>query len=172
MSSENTRIWPGKPYPLGATWDGAGVIFAIYSEHGTKVELCLFDSVRAKTEAVRIALPEQTDMVWHGYLPDIIPGQMYGFRVHGPYEPKAGHRFNSNKVLLDPYAKAIARVVDWSDTMFGYRIGDKATDLSFDDRDNAAFAPLGAVVDSAFTWGEDHRPNTPWHETVIYELHV
>jgi len=172
MASENVRIWPGKLYPLGATWDGAGVNFAIYSEHATGVELCLFGSVRAKTEAVRMALPEQTDMVWHGYLPDIIPGQMYGFRVCGPYDPSAGHRFNPNKVLLDPYAKAIARVVTWSDSMFGYRIGDKAEDASFDDRDNAAFAPLGAVVDSAFTWGGDRRPNTPWHETVIYELHV
>ena len=101
MSSENVRIWPGKPYPLGASWDGAGVNFAIYSEHATYVELCLFDSARAKTEAVRVALPEQTDMVWHGYLPDIIPGQMYGFRVHGPYKPSDGHRFNPNKVLLD-----------------------------------------------------------------------
>ena len=117
--------------------------FAIYSEHATGVDLCLFDSVRAKSEAVRIPLPEQTDMVWHGYLPDSIPGQMYGFRVHGPYDPSAGHRFNPNKVLLDPYAKAIARVVKWSDSMFGYRIGDEAIDASFDDRDNAAFAPLG-----------------------------
>jgi glycogen operon protein len=172
MSNENVRIWPGKPYPLGATWDGAGVNFAVYSEHATSVDLCLFDSVRAKTEAVRIVLPEQTDMVWHGYLPDIIPGQMYGFRVHGPYDPGSGHRFNAHKVLLDPYAKAIARVVEWSDSMFGYRIGDKAIGTSFDDRDNAAFAPLGAVVDSAFTWGGDRPPNTPWHETVIYELHV
>jgi glycogen operon protein len=114
MSNENVRIWPGKPYPLGATWDGAGVNFAVYSEHATSVDLCLFDSVRAKTEAVRIVLPEQTDMVWHGYLPDIIPGQMYGFRVHGPYDPGSGHRFNAHKVLLDPYAKAIARVVEWS----------------------------------------------------------
>lgn len=169
---DNVRVWPGKPYPLGATWDGAGVNFAIYSEHATRVELCLFNSVRSKKETHRIALPEQTDMVWHGYLPDAGPGLLYGFRVHGPYEPAQGHRFNHHKVLLDPYAKAIARDVAWSDSMFGYRIGDPAEDLSFDDRDNAAHAPLASVVDQAFTWGDDRHPRTPWHETVIYELHV
>ncbi len=157
---------------MGATWDGAGVNFAIYSEHATKVELCLFDSVRAKKETHRIALPEQSDMVWHAYLPDVGPGLLYGFRVHGPYDPARGHRFNPMKVLLDPYAKEIARDVRWSDSMFGYRIGDPHSDLSYDDRDNAAHAPLAAVVDSAFTWGDDRHPRTPWHRTVIYELHV
>src|SRR5881392_866017 len=101
------RVWPGKPYPLGATWDGAGVNFALFSEHATKVELCLFDAADAPKEAQRVVLPESTDMVWHGYLPDVRPGQIYGYRVHGPYEPKKGHRFNPNKVVLDPYAKAI-----------------------------------------------------------------
>jgi glycogen operon protein len=172
MLGDRVRVWPGKPYPLGATWDGVGVNFAIFSEHATDVELCLFDSTRAKKESHRIPLPEQTDMVWHGYLPDIQPGQPYGFRVHGPYEPHHGHRFNPNKVLLDPYAKAIARDVRWSDTMFGYRIGADEEDLSFDKRDNAPFSPLAAVVDPAFTWGDDRHPRTPWHETVIYELHV
>jgi glycogen operon protein len=172
MATENVRVWPGKPYPLGASWDGAGVNFAIYSEHATKVELCLFDSVRAKKESHRITLPERTDMVWHAYLPDGVPGQLYGFRVDGPYMPSQGHRFNSHKVLLDPYAKSIARDVKWHDSMFGYRIGDAAADLSFDSRDNAAYAPLAAVVDTAFTWGDDRPPRTPWHETVIYELHV
>ncbi len=172
MATEKVRVWPGRPYPLGANWDGAGVNFAIYSEHASKVELCLFDSVRAKKESHRITLPERTDMVWHGYLPDGVPGQMYGFRVHGPFAPKDGYRFNHHKVLLDPYAKSIARDVIWHDNMFGYRIGDPADDLSFDKRDNAAFAPLAAVVDTAFTWGDDRPPKTPWHKTVIYELHV
>lgn len=166
------RVWPGSPYPLGATYDGAGTNFAIFSEHGTKVELCLFDSVRSKQEDRRIQLPEQTDMVWHGYLPDVQPGQLYGYRIHGPYEPQAGHRFNPQKVVVDPYARVIQRTGRWSDTMFGYKIGDQAEDLSFDDRDNAAFAPLGTVIDPAFTWGNDRHPRTPWHQTVIYELHV
>jgi glycogen operon protein len=119
-----------------------------------------------------VRIPERTDLVWHAYLPDVQPGQAYGYRVHGPYAPHAGHRFNPSKVVLDPYAKAIARTVQWADEMFGYRIGDPAEDLSCDDRDNALLAPLAAVVDSAFTWGDDAPPRTPWHETVIYELHV
>ena len=167
-----TRIWPGQPYPLGPSWDGSGTNFAIFSEHATQVDLCLFDSVRSKREAVRIPLPEQTDMVWHGYLPDVKPGQLYGYRVHGPYEPQAGHRFNPHKVILDPYAKAIMRKTNWSDAMFGYRIGDPAEDLSFDERDSAAFAPLGTVINPAFSWGNDRHPRTPWHHTVVYELHV
>jgi isoamylase len=166
------RVWPGRPYPLGATWDGLGVNFALFSEHATGVELCLFDSRDDSHEAARIRMPERTDLVWHAYLPDVQPGQVYGFRVHGPYEPAAGHRFNPAKIVLDPYAKAIARTVEWGDEMFGYRIGDPAEDLSFDDRDNAHLAPLAAVVDPAFTWGDDAPPRTPWHETVIYELHV
>ena len=167
-----TRIWPGQPYPLGATWTGTGTNFAIFSEHATRVELCLFDSVRSKRECARITLPEQTDMVWHGFLPDVQPGQLYGYRVHGPYEPQAGHRFNPHKVILDPYAKAIMRKTNWSDAMFGYRIGDPAEDLSFDERDSAAFAPLGTVINPAFSWGNDRHPRTPWHHTVVYELHV
>jgi glycogen operon protein len=166
------RVWPGRPYPLGATWDGLGVNFALFSEHATSVELCLFDSREDAREAARIRMPERTDLVWHAYLPDVQPGQVYGYRLHGPYEPQGGHRFNPSKVVLDPYAKAIARTVQWGDEMFGYRIGDSAEDLSFDDRDNAHLAPLAAVVDPAFTWGDDAPPRTPWHETVIYELHV
>jgi glycogen operon protein len=166
------RVWPGNPYPLGATWDGVGVNFAIFSESATQVELCLFDSVDAKSESHRIALPEYTDLVWHGYLPDVRPGQFYGYRVHGPYEPERGHRFNPNKLLVDPYAKGIGRKVRWCDEMFGYHIGDPQQDLSFDDRDNAANAPLGIVIDAAFTWGDDRPPGIPWHKTVIYELHV
>ena len=166
------RVHVGSPYPLGASWDGLGVNFAVFSEHATRVELCLFDSTDATSESHRIAMLEQTDLVWHAYLPDARPGQLYGYRVHGPYEPAAGHRFNSHKVLVDPYAKAIARPVRWSDEVFGYRVGDPGEDLSFDDRDSAAFAPLAVVVDTAFTWGNDSPPRTEWHETVIYEAHV
>jgi isoamylase len=166
------RIWPGRPYPLGSTFDGAGVNFALFSEHATKVDLCLFDSPDAKTETHRFELPEQTDQVWHGYLPDAEPGQLYGFRGHGPYDPSKGHRFNPHKVILDPYAKAIGRDLRWDDSLWGYKIGDPAADLSFDDRDSAAFCPLAAVVDTAFTWGDDRAPRTPWHKTFIYEAHV
>ncbi len=123
------RIWPGRPYPLGATWDGSGTNFALYSEAATEVELCLFDSVDATKESCRITLPDTTDMVWHAYLPDVLPGQVYGYRVHGPYEPAAGHRFNANKVLLDPYAMALGRPVIWDDALFGYKIGQD--DLTF-----------------------------------------
>ena len=164
------RIWPGRPYPLGATWDGAGVNYAIFSERATRVELCLFDGADNPRESHRIALPEHTDMVWHGYLPDAKPGQLYGYRVHGPYEPKAGKRFNPNKLVLDPYAKAIGREPAWDDSLFGYRVG--TDDLSFDERDSAPFAPLGAVIDPGFNWGDDRPPRTPWHKTLIYEAHV
>jgi glycogen operon protein len=166
------RIWPGDPYPLGATWTGVGVNFALFSAHATSVELCLFDSADATRESARVFLPEQTDMVWHGFLPDAKPNQLYGYRVHGPYEPAAGHRFNSNKIVLDPYAKSVARTVRWADEMFGYRVGDAGEDASFDERDSAACAPLAAVVDPAFTWGDDRPPRTPWRNTVIYEMHV
>jgi glycogen operon protein len=166
------RVWPGRSYPLGATWDGAGVNFALFSEHATKVELCLFDTPEATTESHRISVPEQTDQVWHAYLPDVQPDQLYGYRVHGPYEPEKGHRFNPLKIVLDPYAKAIGRTLRWDDSLFGYKIGDKQEDLSRDERDNAAFAPLGAVIDPAFTWGDDRPPRTPWHKTLIYEAHV
>src|SRR3954462_13012580 len=147
------RVLPGAPYPQGATWDGVGVNFAIFSENATKVELCLFDSPNAKKERHCIALREHTDMGWHGCLPDVEPGQLYGYRVHGPYDPSRGHRFNHNKIILDPYAKAIGRDVHWDDSLFGYQVGKD--DLSFDNRDNAAVCPLGSVLDSAFTWGDD-----------------
>ncbi len=166
------RIWPGRPYPLGATWDGSGVNFALFSEHATKVELCLFDGPDSTGESHRILLPERTHRIWHASLPDVRPGQLYGYRVHGPYDPAAGHRFNPNKVLFDPYAKGIGRTVRWDDSLFGYRIGDPAEDLSFDERDDARFAPLGVVIDPAFTWGNDQPPRTPWHKTLIYEVHV
>src|SRR3954470_20557564 len=127
------RIWPGSPRPLGATWDGAGVNFALFSEHASKVELCLFDSPDAARETERIVMPEQTDQVWHCYLPDVLPGQLYGYRVYGAYEPAQGHRFNPHKIVLDPYAKSIGRDLKWDDSLFGYRIGDGAADLSFDE---------------------------------------
>ena len=172
MNDQELRHWPGRPYPLGATWDGMGVNFALYSENATQVELCLFDDAQGTQESDRIPLREQTDFVWHGYFPDVRPGQVYGYRVHGPYEPDQGHRFNAHKIVLDPYAREIARMTAWGDEMFGYRIGDAQEDLSFDDRDNAASAPLAAVVDPAFTWGNDQPPRTPLHKTVVYELHV
>jgi isoamylase len=166
------RVWPGNSYPLGATWDGKGVNFALFSEHATQVELCLFDSVDAEKEAHRIPLPEYTDHVWHVYLPEVLPGQLYGYRVHGPYEPQQGHRFNPNKIVLDPYAKSIGRDVRWADELFGYRLEDPEADLSVDERDSAPYAPLAVVIDTAFTWGDDRPPRTPWHKTFIYELHV
>jgi glycogen operon protein len=166
------RVWPGDPYPLGATWTGVGVNFALFSAHATGVDLCLFDSPDAQQESARIALPEHHDMVWHGFLPDARPNQLYGYRVHGPYDPASGHRFNPNKVVMDPYAKSVARTIRWADEMFGYVVGDPNEDLAFDPRDNAAYAPLAAVVDPAFTWGPDRHLRTPWHNTVIYEMHV
>ncbi|HEX7450250.1 MAG TPA: glycogen debranching protein GlgX [Pirellulales bacterium] len=166
------RVWPGRPYPLGATWDGSGVNFALYSENAEKVELCLFDNADDAKETEKIPIKEQTDMVWHAYLPDVRPGQLYGYRVHGPYDPSHGHRFNANKVMLDPYAKSIGRDVRWTDAMWGYKLGGEEADVSFDERDNAAHAPLAIVVDQAFTWGDDRPPNVPWHQTLIYELHV
>ncbi len=166
------KIWPGQPYPQGATWDGAGVNFALFSENATGVELCLFDSPDAASETHRIRVREQTDQVWHVYLPEVRPGQLYGYRVHGPYEPQAGHRFNPHKLLLDPYAKSIASTVRWGDEMFGYTLGHADADLSFDERDSAAGVPKCVVVDPAFSWGDDSHPRTPWHKTLIYEMHV
>jgi len=171
MSQAQPIVWPGRPYPLGSTWDGEGVNFALYSEHAEKVELCLFD-VSGKRETLRVPLPEQTDMVWHGYLPEVRPGQLYGYRVFGPYAPEQGHRFNHHKLLLDPYGKQVQGAIRWSDAHFGYRVGSKLEDLSFDRRDNASGMPKNRVIDSAFTWGADAPPRIPWHETVIYELHV
>jgi glycogen operon protein len=165
------RVWPGRPYPRGATWDGSGVNFAVFSEHATRVELCLFGGPGDHT-GTRVELPERTDQVFHAYLPDVLPGQLYGYRAHGPYDPAAGHRFNPHKLLFDPYAKAVGRGVTWDNALHGYEIGHADADLSFDARDSAPFAPLAAVVDTAFTWGDDRHPGHPWHETLIYEVHV
>jgi isoamylase len=166
------KTWPGKPYPLGATWLGNGVNFAIYAEHATAVDLCVFDSLDAPHEKVRVRLREQTECVWHAFLPDARPGQLYGFRVQGPYDPSHGLRFNDSKLLLDPYAKSIAGQIKWSDEMFSYILGDADEDLSRDSRDNAWAMPKSVVVDPTFDWGNDARPNTPFSETVIYEVHV
>ncbi len=166
------KVWPGNPYPLGATWDGSGVNFALFSENATTVELCLFDSENRNRETKRIRITEQTDQVWHVYLPEARPGQLYGYRVHGPYSPSEGHRFNPAKLLLDPYAKSIAGTVRWSDALFGYTIGHPEADLSIDERDSADGLPKCVVVDSAFSWGQDALLRIPWHKTLIYEMHV
>jgi isoamylase len=171
MDGKNISVWPGRPYPLGATWDGEGVNFAIFSEHAEKVELCLFDP-RGRREVARIELREYTDQVWHCYLPEARPGLLYGYRVHGPYKPKEGHRFNPNKLLLDPYAKDIVGSIRWSDAHYGYAAGHPEEDLSFDERDSASGMPKCAVIEGAFNWGDDRPPRTPWHETIIHELHV
>ncbi|HZT88821.1 MAG TPA: glycogen debranching protein GlgX [Stellaceae bacterium] len=166
-----TKVWPGRPYPLGATWDGKGVNFALFSAHAEKVELCLFDRSGLHEEA-RIALPEYTDEVWHAYLPDARPEQLYGYRVHGPYDPANGHWFNPNKLLIDPYAKALQGRLIWHDSLFGYRVGSPRETMAMDRRDNARHMPKCRVIETAFTWGDDRRPETPWEESIILELHV
>lgn len=170
-TDEVTTVWPGKPYPLGATWEGEGVNFALFSEHAEKVELCLFDA-KGRHEIQRIRMLEQTDQIWHCYLPEARPGWLYGYRVYGPYDPSAGARFNHHKLLLDPYAKAIVGTLRWSDALFGYTIGSKKEDLSWDRRDSASSMPKCQVVNPAFAWKYDRPPQIPWHDTVIYELHV
>ncbi|MBB5048785.1 glycogen operon protein [Rhodopseudomonas rhenobacensis] len=165
------RVLEGRPFPLGANWDGLGVNFALFSANATKVELCLFDNDGLR-ELERIELPEYTDEVWHGYLPDARPGQVYGYRVHGPYAPAEGHRFNPNKLLLDPYAKQIVGGLKWDPALFGYTLGHADGDLSFDERDSAAFVPKCRVIDPAFTWGDERRPHIPWERTIFYEAHV
>ena len=166
------KILPGRPYPLGATWDSIGVNFALYAQNAEKVELCLFDGSDSSRESSRIPMREKTDMVWHVYLPETKPGQLYGYRVHGPYEPEEGLRFNPAKLLIDPYAKAIAGDVRWDDSLFGYTIGSEEADLSFDERDSAEGVPKCVVVDSAYDWEGDRLLRTPWHRTIIYEMHV
>jgi glycogen operon protein len=165
------RIQPGSPSPLGATWDGRGVNFALFSENAEKVELCLFDA-SGRREQERIELPEFTNQVWHGYIVGINPGQLYGYRVHGPYEPRSGHRFNPHKLLLDPYATAIEGSLVLQDVHFGYRRESSKGDLSFDRRDSARAMPKCRVVETAFTWGADRLPNVPWSQSIVYELHV
>jgi len=171
MAAVPTRLLSGHPAPLGASWNGLGVNFAVFSAHATKVELCLFDP-SGRRETARLALPECTDEVWHGYLPNARPGLLYGYRVHGPYEPQHGHRFNPHKLLLDPYAREIAGTLRWADVLFGYRLNSPRGDLSFDRRDSAPAMPKAVVTDQGFNWGNDQRPAVPWGETVIYEAHL
>jgi glycogen operon protein len=166
------RVWPGAPSPLGATWDGEGTNFAIFSEHATSVELCLFDQPDDATESERIRLTEKSEHVWHAYLPEVRPGQCYGYRVHGLHAPGDGHRFNPAKLLIDPYAKAISGPVRWRDDLFGYTVGNPSEDFSIDTRDSAGGLPKSVVVDPAFEWGDDRSPRIPWNRTVIYECHV
>ncbi|MDN3547764.1 glycogen debranching protein GlgX [Mucilaginibacter aquaedulcis] len=164
--------YPGKPFPLGATWDGEGVNFTLYSENATGVEICLFNTAEDEVESERIPLTECTDLTWHIYIPGLKPGQLYGFRVDGPYEPENGHRFNPNKLLVDPYAKAIAGTVNWDDSLFGYELGNPDEDLSFSKTDNAAFVPKSVVIDHNFDWENDKSPKIEYYNTVIYEAHV
>jgi isoamylase len=163
---------PGNPYPQGANWDGAGVNFSLFSESATGVELCLYDDRDENLETARIAITEQTDCVWHIYLQGAKPGLRYGYRVHGPYNPNNGHRFNPAKLLVDPYARSIDGFLRWDDALFGYTIGHPDEDLSRDDRDSAPFVPKSVVVDPYFDWRNDSQLHIPWHETIIYELHV
>src|SRR5437868_2076860 len=166
------KTWLGYPYPLGATWLGNGVNFALFSEHATSVDLCLFNSMEAREENIRIPVTEHTDQVWHIFLPEARPGQIYGYRVSGPYEPKIGMRFNSSKLLLDPYAKAIAGRVEWGDEMFGYVVGDEKEDLTRDFRDDAWGMPKAVVIDNAFNWDGDRKLGRPLADSIIYEVHV
>jgi isoamylase len=168
----STKIYPGSPYPLGATWDGKGVNFALFAENATGVELCLFENPDSKKESQKIKLIERTHQVWHVYLPECKPGQLYGYRVHGPYEPGEGHRFNAHKVLIDPYARAIAGAINWNDALFSYEVGNEAEDLSFSTLDSAPFIPKSVVVDSRYNWEGDRNPKIPYHKSVIYEAHV
>ncbi len=165
------RLEPGYAWPLGATFDGTGINFAIFSAHAEKIMLCLFDPA-GRREVARYELPEWTDEVWHGYLPDALPGLVYGYRAYGPYEPEQGHRFNPNKLLLDPYARRLAGALRWTDALFGYRLRSRREDLSFDRRDSAPAMPKAVVTHDPFVWPEETRPNIPWSETIIYEAHV
>src|SRR5271165_3953714 len=161
----------GSPAPLGAHWDGRGTNFAVFAQHAEEVQLCLFDASGRK-ELRRVVLPACTDGVWHGYLPDVAEGQVYGYRVRGPYHPEHGHRFNPNKLLLDPYARRLVGSLRWSDVLFGYRVGSPRADLSYDRRDSAPAMPKGVVTGEHFDWGDDRSPQVPWSESIIYEAHL
>ncbi len=166
------KKYPGKPYPLGATWDGAGVNFALYADNATKVELCLFKNVEDEVESEKITLDERSHQIWHCYIPDLQPRQLYGYRIYGPYEPANGCRFNPYKLLIDPYAKSIAGTIDWHDALFGYEIGHPEKDLSFSRLDSAPFIPKSVVIDGNFNWENDVSPRTPYHQSIIYEAHI
>ncbi|HLZ27159.1 MAG TPA: glycogen debranching protein GlgX [Chloroflexota bacterium] len=171
MAERSLTIWPGRPDPLGTTWDGQGTNFAVYAQQATRVELCLFDDVYGK-ETARVALPEQTRHVWHAYVQGVGPGQLYGYRVHGRYAPREGLRFNPNKLLIDPYTRAIRGAIDWNAPIFAYRIGSRTEDLTRDVHNSARGMPKSMVVDDSFDWGNDRSPRVPFSETIIYETHV
>ena len=166
------QVYPGEPYPLGATWDGEGVNFAVFAENAAGMDLCLFDTLESKNEEERIRLNEVSHHVWHAYIPGLKPGQLYGFRAHGSYEPMNGLRYNPNKLLIDPYAKAISSPVRWNDALFGYIMGHPHEDLSFSETDSAPFAPRSVVIDPNFNWEGDQSPKIPYHKTIIYETHI
>lgn len=168
----NRNILPGTAYPLGATWDGKGVNFALYAAHADKVELCLFDEEKNATETEKIEITESTHQIWHVYIPDVRPGQLYGYRVHGPFEPENGKRYNANKLLIDPYAKAIAGTIDWNETLFAYDWNSEDKDLSFSESDSAPFIPKSVVIDPSYNWEDDRSPNCELHDSIIYETHV
>lgn len=163
---------PGKPFPLGATFDGKGVNFAVFSEYATKVELCIFEQPGDAIESQKIELTERTGRIYHGYIPALQPGQLYGYRIHGPYEPENGHRFNPNKLLIDPYAKALSGTLEWNEALFGYEVGNEKEDLSYSEIDSAPFMPRAVVIDPDFDWEDDKKPATAYYNTVIYEMHV
>jgi len=165
-------LWPGRPYPRGATHDGKGVNFAVFSRVATRVEVCLFDPKDHTREIDRFNLPEVSGHTWHGYVPGLEVGTLYGLRVHGPYAPNEGHRCNPHKLLVDPHAKALWGEVDFRHPVTGYRPGGDDADLKIDDRDSAAGVPKGVVVSDDFDWSGDEPPDTPWRQTVIYEIHV
>src|SRR3954471_3224728 len=168
----NLIVYPGSPYPLGATWDGDGVNFALFSQNAVGVELCLFHSHADKKAASVVQMKERSHYVWHVYVPGLKPGQLYGYRVYGPYDPKKGYRFNPHKLLIDPYAKAIAGTVEWHDSLFGYEVGDAEEDLSISLTDSGPYVPKSVVIDPAFDWENDKSPRIPYHNTIIYEAHV
>ena len=168
----NYIVHPGKPFPLGATWDGEGINFALFAENATAVDLCLFDSTEDTIETVRITVKERSHHVWHVYVPDILPGQLYGYRVDGPFDPEQGHRFNVNKVLIDPYAKAIAGTIKWHNSLFGYEMGHPDLDASYSHEDSAPYIPKSVVIDPSFDWEGDKSPGYPYYKSIIYETHV
>lgn len=168
----NTTVYPGSPYPLGATWDGEGVNFAIYSENAAGVDLCLFKSINDPVENIKIRMRERSHHVWHVYVPGLGPGQLYGYRVYGPYDPENGHRFNPHKLLIDPYAKAIAGTIQWHNSMFGYQLEHPDKDLSYSEEDSGPYTPKSVVIDPNFNWEGDKAPKIPYHKSVIYETHV
>ena len=167
----STLLWPGAPYPLGATWDGKGVNFALFADNATGVELYLFNAASGEPETEKIRLYEKSHQIWHGYIPGIQPGQLYGYRVYGPYDPQAGHRFNPRKLLIDPYAKAIASTIQWDDSLFGYDL-TSGDDLKASDSDSGFFTPKSIVIDHRYDWEDDRPPKIAYHDSIIYEAHV